>query len=220
MCYNERAKQKIIKETMGLFTEDRLRARVENQIRKGYSGSIHDSFNTKARMILNESLNQQSTFSSPTKTYDIFLSHSSSDAALVAGLKLELEDLGYSIYVDWIEDPKLNRADVTKNTALVLKARMKQCKALLYAFSENATNSKWMPWELGYFDGIKGTVAVLPISRTSKSNFQGSEYLDIYFYIQIDLVDKTNGLALWVHETSTKYALFDKWITGTQPTQR
>lgn len=205
---------------MALFTEERLRARVENQLRKGYSGSMYDSFESKAKTILNESLNQQRTFSATTKTYDIFLSHSSSDAGLVAGLKLELEDLGYSVYVDWIEDPKLSRANVTKETALVLQARMKQCKALLYAFSENATNSKWMPWELGYFDGIKGLVAVLPISRTSKSSFQGSEYLGIYYYIQIDTVSGTNKTALWVYETATKYIIFDSWITGTQPIQR
>lgn len=205
---------------MGLFTEDRLRARVENQIKKGYSGSVYDSLESKAKTILNESLNQQRTFSTTTKTYDIFLSHSSSDAALVTGLKLELEDLGFSVYVDWIEDPKLNRANVTKDTALVLQARMKQCKALLYAFSENATNSKWMPWELGYFDGIKGKVAVLPISRTSKSSFHGSEYLGIYYYIQIDTVSGENRTALWVYETSSKYVLFNNWITGTQPIQR
>lgn len=205
---------------MGLFTEERLRSRVENQIRKGYTGSPYDSFDTKVKGILNESLNQQKTFSPSTKTYDIFLSHSSSDASLVTGLKLELEDLGYSVYIDWIEDPLLNRANVTKETALVLQARMKQCKSLVYAFSENASNSKWMPWELGYFDGIKGTVAVLPISKTSKSSFQGSEYLGIYFYIQIDTISGTNNLALWVHETSTKYTLFNNWITGKQPTQR
>lgn len=204
---------------MGLFTEERLKARVENQLRKGYAGSMYDSFETKSRAVLHESLNQQRIFSS-AKTYDIFLSHSSSDAGLVMGLKLELEDLGYSVYVDWIEDPKLSRANVTRDTALVLQARMKQCKSLLYAFSENATNSKWMPWELGYFDGIKGTAAVLPISRTSKSSFQGTEYLGIYYYIQIDLISGTNNTALWVHETSTKYTLFNHWLTGTQPTQR
>lgn len=205
---------------MALFTEERLRARVENQLRKGYSGSMYDSFETKAKTILNESLNQQKTFSVITKTYDIFLSHSSSDAGLVAGLKLELEDLGFSVYVDWLEDPKLSRANVTKETAMVLKARMNQCKALLYAFSENATNSKWMPWELGYFDGIKGTAAVLPISRTNKSSFQGSEYLGIYYYIQIDTVSGTNKTALWVYETATKYVIFDSWINGNQPIQR
>ncbi len=181
---------------MGLFTEDRLRVRVENQLRKGYSGSMYDSFDTKAKTILNESINQQRIFSATTKTYDIFLSQSSSDAGLVAGLKLELEDLGYSVYVDWTEDPKLSRANVTKETALVLQESIQQFKALLYAFSENATNSKWMPWELGYFDGIKGTVAVLPISRTSKNSFQGFEYLGIYYYIQIDRVSCTNKTAL------------------------
>lgn len=205
---------------MSLFTEQRLRSRVENQLRKGYTGSIYDSFDTKAKTILNESLEKQKSFSASTKTYDIFLSHSSNDAALVAGLKLELEDLGYSVYVDWIEDPKLSRANVTKETALLLQGRMKQCKSLIYAFSENATNSKWMPWELGYFDGIKGTVAVLPISNTGKSSFQGTEYLGIYFYIQIDTISDTNNLALWVHETSSKYVLFNRWLNGGQPIQR
>jgi hypothetical protein len=97
---------------------------------------------------------------------------------------------------------------------------MNQCKALLYAFSENASNSKWMPWELGYFDGIKGTVAVLPIARTAKYSFQGSEYLGLYYYIQIDEISGTNKTALWVYEKSDKYVLYDVWVTGTQPIQR
>ena len=205
---------------MGLFTEERLRTRVENQLKKGYTGSAYDSYDTKAKTILNESLHQQRKFSDTTKTYDIFLSHSSSDAGLVAGLKLELEDLGYSVYVDWIEDPNLSRRNVTKDTALVLQKRMKQCKSLIYAFTENATNSKWMPWELGYFDGIKGKVAVLPISRTNKNDFQGTEYLGIYYYIQINIISGTSRTALWVYETSSKYIIFDNWLTGLKPIQR
>ena len=38
-------------------------------------------------------------------------------------------------------------ADVTKD----FPERMNQCRSLIYAFSENAAKSKWMPWELGYF---------------------------------------------------------------------
>lgn len=205
---------------MALFTEERLRTRVRNQLVKGFPNSFSESFENKARTILGESLNEQRTFSAANKTYDIFLSHSSSDATLVAGLKLEIEDLGYSVYVDWIEDPKLSRKDVTRETALVLQARMKQCSSLIYAFSENASNSKWMPWELGYFDGIKGAVAVLPISIDSKSSFKGSEYLGIYYYIQFDRISGTNAPALWVYETSTKYTLFKNWLNGGQPTQR
>ncbi|MFA9370988.1 MAG: TIR domain-containing protein [Labilibaculum antarcticum] len=205
---------------MSIFTEDRLRNRARNQINKGYYGSIHDSYQAKAKVMLSKSLNEDRFFSAPSKDYDIFLSHSSSDAELVAGLKLEIEDLGLSVYVDWIEDPLLSRKNVTKETALILQNRMKKCKSMIYAFSENASNSKWMPWELGYFDALKGTVAVLPISNTSKSSFAGSEYLGIYDYVQINGVQGKNETALWIHETSTKYVIFNSWLNGTKPSQR
>lgn len=208
---------------MALFTEAKLTARLQREQVGGISGTIYDNLNAKARNILLKSLNEQKILfssSTNTKVYDIFLSHSSDDAKLVAGLKLELEDLGHSVYVDWIEDANLDRKNVTKETALLLQQRMKQCKSLIYAFSENASNSKWMPWELGYFDGIKGTVAVLPISKTNKSSFVGSEYLGIYYYIQIDTISGTNQNSLWVHEAYSKYVSFKLWLTGTKPTQR
>jgi len=201
---------------MALFTEDSLRSRFRDNIIKGY----YETFETKAQSLLNENTTEQRSFSSAQKVYDIFLSHSSSDAEIVVGLKLTLEDLGYSVYVDWIEDPKLDRAQVSKTTASTLKTRMKQCKSLIYAFSENASNSKWMPWELGYFDGIRGTAAVLPISKGSKSNFQGSEYLGLYYYIDIDTTQGGSGKILWVSESTTKYVQFDSWLSGSQPTQR
>src|SRR4051812_44741139 len=122
---------------MALITEDLLRTRFRNNITKGY----YETFETRAYSLLNEDISQQQN---TQKNYDIFLSHSSSDAEIVMGLKLVIEDLGFSVYVDWIEDPKLNRAQVNKTTALLLKARMRQCKSLIYAFSENASNSKWM----------------------------------------------------------------------------
>lgn len=31
---------------------------------------------------------------------------------------------------------------------------MRQCKSLFFVTTTNATNSKWMPWECGYFDGL------------------------------------------------------------------
>jgi hypothetical protein len=206
---------------MALFTEDRLRERARNKIEKGLYGSSWQSYSTRAETVLSEWVNEQRTVSASSKTSDIFLSHSSSDAELVAGLKLEIEDLGFSVYVDWIDDPKLSRSHVTKETALVLQARMKQCKSLIYAFSENASNSKWMPWELGYFDGIrKGTVAVLPISKSNRSDFKGTEYLGLYYYIQIATVQGTNSNALWIHEAASKYVKFDLWLDGANPRQR
>lgn len=203
---------------MSLFTETQLRSRVRNQITKG--GSPYDTLETRAKSILKESLNNQRLFSNTDKEYDIFLSHSTNDAELVAGLKLQLEDLGHVVYVDWIEDAQLDRTNVNKATAELLQKRMKSCKSLIYAFSENARESRWMPWELGYFDGIKGKVAVLPISKTSKSDFKGTEFVGMYYYIQIDTISGTDKLALWVYENSTKYIMYTAWLFGREPIQR
>ena len=202
---------------MALFTEQRLINRVDNEFRKSFS-NIYETTFSKAKGFINESKNTQGLYFS--KKYDIFLSHSSDDARLVAGLKLELEDLGYSVYVDWITDPELNRSKVTKNNAAVLKTRMNQCKVLLYAFSENAASSTWMPWELGYFDGIKGYVAVAPISKSSSSSFSGNEYLGLYPYIDIANVLDSNQQRLWVNESHNCYVEYNRWINGEKPTIR
>ncbi len=58
---------------------------------------------------------------------------------------------------------------------------MNQCKALVYAATDSATNSKWMPWELGYFDGRKSAeaVAIMPIV-SQPCGTVGQEYIDLY----------------------------------------
>ena len=118
---------------------------------------------------------------SDTDRYDVFLSHSYQDADAIYGVKKIIESLGLSVYVDWIEDAGLDRGKVTTRTAQVLRQRMKVSSCLVYAHSSNATHSVWMPWELGYFDGIKpGYVWILPIVTQDDSEFKGQEYLGLY----------------------------------------
>ena len=190
---------------MALFTEQQIR----NRFKIEKSRRLLRTFS--AETVLNEG-----RISDSTKTYDIFLSHSSKDDELIAGLKLILEDLGYSVYVDW-NDNQLNPDNVTLETAKVLRERMSQCKSLLYAFSENAANSKWMPWELGYFDALKKSrVAVLPISQTAKYSYKGSEFVGVYYFIQIAQIQNTYKDALWVYD-GDKYIIFDRWLSGYNP---
>lgn len=202
---------------MALFTEQQLINRAQNELRKGFT-SIYDTAENKAIEFLNESKRSQRIFSA--KSYDIFLSHSSSDARHVAGLKLELEDLGYSVYVDWINDPELDRTAVSKDNANLLRTRMKQCDSLFYAFSKNASSSTWMPWELGYFDGIKGYVAIVPILKSEESSFKGNEYLGLYPYIDIQEMTATKKQCLWVNESINVYVPYDQWIKGVNPIKR
>lgn len=110
------------------------------------------------------------------------MSHSFKDAEVIAGLKLLLERNGLSVYVDWIEDAQLDRSQVTAETAGTLRRRMKNCAFLLYATSESSPNSKWMPWELGYFDGLNDSdmVGIMPIVESDGDDFKGQEYLGLY----------------------------------------
>jgi hypothetical protein len=147
-------------------------------------------------------------------TYDIFLSHSSEDAIYIKALRDELADAGFSVYVDWIEDPQLNRANVTKETASVLRRRMGACKSLLYATSEAAKKSVWMPWELGYMDSFtKARVAIVPVVEDAEKNgeFRGREYLGLYPYL-----DKT-GDKFYLHESIKRWVGFQRWLDGADP---
>lgn len=132
-----------------------------------------ESYSSKLESIV-ESQQYQSRF-------DVFLSHSIKDEDLVLGVVKILEKMGKSVYVDWIQDKQLSRNFVTPETAKVLRKRMKQSSRLIYLATDNASSSKWMPWELGYFDGMRPEkVAILPLVDSIYSSFNGQEYLGIY----------------------------------------
>jgi hypothetical protein len=151
--------------------------------------------------------------------HDIFLSHAYNDKELVLGAALMLEDFGYSVYVDWRDDPSMNRQNVSPETAERLRARMKTSKCLFYSTTEHASESKWMPWELGYKDGHNGRAAILPVSRVQTWSYQGQEYLGVYPYITEDN-DTTGKHRLWVRRSSTSYMNFDSWLAGYEPRER
>ena len=152
-------------------------------------------------------------------SFDIFLSHSIQDKELVIGAQRVLERGGRSVYVDWMVDPKLDRTKVTGATAEKLRARMRQCKSMMYLYTKNSQISRWMPWELGYFDGFNGNVSVLPIIPDSGTlDFAKEEYLQLYPKVDFSnpiaarpgiYVNKVRGL-----ETGT-YKSLNEWADGT-----
>jgi hypothetical protein len=113
--------------------------------------------------------------------FDIFLSHSSDDADMILGVKRMVEAVGLSVYVDWIDDGDMDRTRVDRGTAETLRSRMRASSTLVYADSVNAAESKWMPWELGFFDGIKPQhIFILPLVNNADSEYKGREYLNLY----------------------------------------
>ncbi len=132
-------------------------------------------------------LREEANASTSYEKFDIFLSHASKDADLILGVKAILENLGYKVYVDWIEDSQLDRSRVTPDTAELLRVRMRQSNSLIWVATEAASESKWMPWELGYFDGFKPKgVAILPLVDNPTDVFKGQEYLALYPVVDKD----------------------------------
>lgn len=186
---------------MALYTSNYL---------KGLSGS----------RTLNESTRIFSQRNDPKADFDIFLCHSYLDKEEVNGLYRELTNLGFTVYVDWIVDPHLDRNNVTKETAEHVRNRLRSSKTLLLAISANATLSRWVPWELGYIDGKTTQCALLPVAQgdTVRTSFTRTEYLTLYPYIE-----KPNDLTnfrdkLFTVDGAYTYVDFHEWTKGRKPT--
>ncbi len=192
---------------MGTFTINEVLQRVR-EARKS-----RDYFQKSASVILNETVRAQKT----DKNYDIFLSHASADAEVILGVKMSLEDFGYSVYIDWIDDPQLDRSRVSAETAEVLRSRMNRCQSLFYATTTSSVDSKWMPWECGYFDGKKGRTVILPVTGSSQSEFAGREYLGLYPYITKEPKKQDRKMTIWVNKSPSVYVAFDDWLKGKEP---
>ncbi|MGE0738656.1 toll/interleukin-1 receptor domain-containing protein [Sulfurimonas sp.] len=202
---------------MALFSYEELRQKTNYLASfESYDSSIRKGLLTESSSININSISRDS--------FDIFLSHSYADREIIPALKNELESYGFSVYVDWITDKLLSRDEINKKTAEVLQTRMKQSKCLIYATSDNSQKSRWMPWELGYFDGIKDKmVGILPLKKygnTFKDDFKGEEYLGLYYYIDKATISGTNKMSLWVRENLSNYIIFESWIKGEKPYAR
>ncbi len=123
-----------------------------------------------------------------------------------------LEKKGYSVYVDWIVDRQLDRANVNAESANVLRERMDRCSSLIYVTSEAAEKSVWMPWELGYMDAKTGRVAVAPILGEDDDGFDGREYLGLYPYLDLEWDN------FFINRSSNVWVPLNEWMKGKNPT--
>lgn len=135
------------------------------------------------------------------KKYDLFLSHSSFDSELLLNLKSILNHCHVNVYVDWVSDRNALKRELTNaNTAKTIIERLKSSKALLYIHTEASQNSKWAPWELGFFHALKRKICIY-----NPNNIEKAPYLDIYPTTVLE-----EG-KLFV-ETEDGRILIEKWI--------
>jgi hypothetical protein len=190
---------------MSLLTTSAVRARARQGVPRNFT----------AARVLTERMHEQAS----DKGHDIFLSHAFDDKELILGVALILEDLGYTVYLDWRDDPALDRKNVNRVTALMLRERMRSAKCLFFATTDNTSSSRWMPWELGFKDGQSNRAAILPVQDDRPDNYKGQEYLGIYPYVTQQVSDKGDE-KLWVRWSAKCYVDFDAWLNGREPYDR
>ena len=134
---------------------------------------------------------------------------------------LLIEDLGYTVYLDWRDDPSLDRKHVTPTTAARLREQMKASNCLFYAVTPSTVHSVWMKWELGYKDGDNGKIAILPIVGSHTEAYSSSEeFVGLYPYVSGGTSAQDRRERLWIHHSPSIYVEFEAWLSGKEPSKR
>ena len=149
---------------MAILTKSRLYLVTEAQL--GY---------TNYTRTLNEAKNQTRL----TATSSVFLSHSHSDAAFIDPVIVLLRKSGVNVYVDRTDSGLPPTTGPT--TAARIKMKITEQKKFILVATDNAIQSKWCNWELGFGDALKFDkhIALLPLAENS-GVWIGNEYLAIY----------------------------------------
>lgn len=118
----------------------------------------------------------------------VFLSHKHDEKVIVESVITMLNKLGVEVYVDWQDEgiPK----DTNGWTASIIKQKITKNDKFIFLATENAINSKWCNWELGFGDALKfqQNIAIMPITDKEDNQFTGNEYLQIYPVITSEYV--------------------------------
>jgi hypothetical protein len=86
-----------------------------------------------------------------------------------------------------------------------------QCaKSLIYITTENVENFKWMPWQLGYFDGLREKVAIMPIKDAILASYHSKEFLSVYPYITRDNALQEDRLL--INKDSKNHTSIENWF--------
>lgn len=150
----------------------------------------------------------------PTK--NLFLSYSSKDVDILAGVVKILENHGASVYVDRADNhiPETPSAE----TARILRDNIRYCRKLVVFVTPNSKGSYWVPWELGLGDGLKAhaNVALFPASETGGSgSWSKVEYLGLYRRIILGTFKGEHKSQWMVHDHFTNIGTrLREWINA------
>lgn len=170
---------------MGFITKSRLE-------------DIAGKYTAKDNAITKSILVENYLRSDKAKT-SVFLSHCHQDKLEVEQAVVLLAKYDTAAYIDWLDDDMPKHTNF--ETAKKLKQKIQSCRKFILLATDNAIQSKWCNWELGYGDSTKNNnVVLLPIAASNLS-WSGNEYLQIY---------------PWIEERNGDYEIYFPTHTGTR----
>ncbi|MCH5259207.1 MAG: toll/interleukin-1 receptor domain-containing protein [Lachnospiraceae bacterium] len=115
------------------------------------------------------------------KRVTVFISHKHDDLSDLQDIIGFLEKT-YDVkcYIDSKDSAMPQKTSGT--TASIIKQRIKQCDKFILLASNNAIESKWCNWELGFGDAEKycyDDIAIFPFQERNEI-YKGREYLEVY----------------------------------------
>lgn len=113
----------------------------------------------------------------------VFLSHKHSDLDELKDIIGFLESkYNVDVYIDSMD--KAMPTTTSGATAASIKSVIQKCDKFILLATDDAVESKWCNWELGFGDAQKfrESIAILPIKEKGQYDFQykGKEYMSIY----------------------------------------
>ncbi|EIV8488669.1 toll/interleukin-1 receptor domain-containing protein [Vibrio vulnificus] len=136
---------------------------------------LRSAANRSGRFVVAKSLNEALAKNQQTA----FLCHSHKDHELAKGLQVLMKENGWDLYIDW-EDSEMPSTP-NRETAHRIKTKIKTNEWFLFLATNNSTQSRWCPWEIGFADSAKGYEKVLIIPTEDDSGrWYGNEYLQLY----------------------------------------
>ena len=133
-----------------------------------------------------------SEFQYPRTGNCVFISHQKKDKEVAKKIADYISNAGIDIYFDEY-DSSINRDD-PNSVVRSIKNGIKKSTHMLCVLSQNALDSKWMPWEIGYgYDRLN--VAGITVKELSKSLLP--EYLQI-----VPVIRGTKSLNSYISNTA------------------
>lgn len=130
--------------------------------------------------VLEKAVTQTRYFSEINRKLSVFLSHKHSDIEYLGRVRYILEQLNSSVYVDWADSEMQHPTD--RSTAEKLKNKIIKYDKFIFIATDDAINSTWCNWEIGFGDAQKydkDKIAIFPIKKDN-GLWKGNEYLQLY----------------------------------------